>query len=464
MRPSSGGGQTQFDGTREIDPEDIALPEGYRIEAVAQGLTFPTGACFDQEERLHIVESGYCYGEVWTTPRLLRVDDGGKLISVATGERNGPWTGVAFHDGAFFVAEGGVMEGGRILRVEPNGSSRAIVDGLPSFGDHHTDGPAVSRDGWIYFGQGTASNSGVIGEDSEKFGWLKRHPEFHDIPGQDISLSGQNFSTKDFLSGNESDKVRTGAFLPFRTPADTNQTVHGEVKCSGGILRVRPDGSDLQQVAWGFRNPFGVAFSPDGKLYVSDNGYDDRGSRPIWGSPDVLWEVQPGKWYGWPDYSAGEPLTLKKFKPPGKAQPRFLLASHPNTPPKPVVRFAVHSSADGLDFSRSANFGHVSHAFVALLGDEAPAVGKVLHPAGFKIVRVDVQRGLVEDFAVNKGKQNGPASKIGGGGLERPVAVRFNPAGDALYVIDFGVILHDKQGAKPQQGTGVIWRITHQPR
>jgi glucose/arabinose dehydrogenase len=459
IRPSSGGGQTKFDGTREVNVDDVALPTGYRIEVVTEGLTFPTGACFDDQGRLYVVESGYCYGEVWTTPRLLRIEEGGRTVAVATGARNGPWTGVAFHDGAFFVAEGGAMEGGRILRITPDGSVRTIIEGLPSFGDHHTDGPAVSHDGWIYFGQGTASNSGIIGEDNAKFGWLKRQPRFHDVPGQEVTLTGQNFETKNVLTERDDGKVKTGAFVPFGTATEANQKIRGQIKCSGSILRIRPDGSDLQLVAWG-RNPFGLAFSTDGKLYVTDNSYDDRGSRPIWGTADVLWEVKQGVWYGWPDYSAGEPLTMEKFKAPGKPQPQFILALHPNQPPEPIVRFAVHSSADGLDFSRSEKFGHIGHAFVALLGDEAPAVGKMLHPAGFKIVRVDMNRGIAEDFAVNKGKQNGPASKIGGRGLERPVSVRFSPSGDELYVVDFGVILHDKAGAKPQQRTGVIWKIT----
>jgi glucose/arabinose dehydrogenase len=216
----------------------------------------------------------------------------------------------------------------------------------------------------------------------------------------------------------------------------------------------------LQLVAWGFRNPFGLAFAPGGQLYATDNGYDERGSRPIWGAADALWAVKPKFWYGWPDYSAGEPLTMKKFKAPYKPQPEFILASHPNQPPQPAAKFGVHSSADGLDFSRSERFGHVGEAFVALLGDEAPSSGKVLHAVGFKVVRVNVQNGVIEDFAVNRGKHNGPASKIGGGGLERPVAVKFSPAGDALYVIDFGVIIQDKSGAKPKERTGVIWKIT----
>jgi hypothetical protein len=83
-----------------------------------------------------------------------------------------------------------------------------------------------------------------------------------------------------------------------------------------------------------------------------------------------------------------------------------------------------------------------------------------MHPVGYRVVRVDVSNGRIEDFAVNKGRHNGPASKFHKGGFERPVAVRFSPAGDALYVVDFGVMLESKKGSHPQQKTGVLWRIS----
>jgi hypothetical protein len=47
----------------------------------------------------------------------------------------------------------------------------------------------------------------------------------------------------------------------------------------------------LELVAWGFRNPFGLAFASGGALFVTDNGYDDRGSRAVWGTGDYLWDV-----------------------------------------------------------------------------------------------------------------------------------------------------------------------------
>lgn len=69
------------------------------------------------------------------------------------------------------------------------------------------------------------------------------------------------------------------------------------------------------------------------------------------------------------------------------------------------------------------------------------------------------ETGAVEDFAVNKGRKTGPASLVGGGGLERPIAARFSPDGSALYVVDFGVMTMSQSGPSPVRGTGVLWKI-----
>ena len=461
VRPSSGGGQTEFTPPRKVNPADVALPAGYRIEAVATGLTFPTGVAFDEQGVPHVVEAGYSYGEVFTTPRLLRVGQGGALTEVARGEKNGPWTGVAFSNGAFYVAEGGQLQGGRILRVSSDGRITPLVDKLPSYGDHHTNGPAIGRDGHVYFTVGVATNSGVVGPDNFQFGWLKRFPQFHDVPCRDIELAGHNFESPNVLAP-EKGRARTGAFVPFGTETRPGQVVKGQVPCSGAVMRVPASGGKVELIAWGLRNPFGIAFAPNGELYVTENGFDDRGSRPVWGAPDVLWRITPGAWYGWPDHTEGRSVDSEQYKPPGRSPARPLLAKAPGKPPRPVAILGAHASANGFDFSRSAAFGHVGQAFIAEFGDEAPTTGKVLHPVGYRVVRVDVANGRVEEFAANKGDKVGPATKIGGAGLERPVAARFDASGNALYVVDFGVLLQDKQGAKPQAGTGVLWRITRQ--
>ena len=460
MRPSSGGGQTRFDAPRRLVPADVALPAGYTIEVVATGLTFPTGVAFDAAGTPHLVEAGYSYGEVWRTPRLLRIGSDGALSVVASGSDNGPWNGVTFHDGNFYVAEGGQRTGGRILRIDRSGSMTALVEDLPSVGDHHTNGPAIGPDGMLYFGQGTATNSGVVGVDNFEFGWLRRYRDFHDIPCRDVTLTGKNYTTANPLTGDERDRATTGAFSPFGTATSPGQVIRGRVPCNGAILKIPLAGGAPQLVAWGLRNPFGLAFSSRGELFVTDNQYDARGSRPVFGTGDLLWKVEEGKWHGWPERFGTLALhEHDSLAPPGDPRVARLIDPYPNDAVEPAARLGVHSASTGLDFSRSARFGHEGDAFIAQFGDMAPGVGKVLSPVGFKVVRVEVGEGIVHDFAVNRGETNGPASFIGGGGLERPTAVRFDPSGESLYVVDFGVMTVGPQGPEPRPETGVLWRI-----
>jgi len=448
VRPPAGG--HDIAAPRTADIENVRLPAGYRIEVVASTLTFPSGVTFDDIGEPFVVEAGLSHGERFVPPRLVRVAPDGTTTQVAAG-KNGPWNGVTFARGSFFVAEGGEKEGGRILRIDRDGTTKTLIEGLPSFGDHHTTGPVVGPDGFVYFGQGTATNSGVVEKDAQ-------HPEFHDVPCRDVTLAGVNFDSAD--PGKPEAHVTTGAFLPFGQRGEKGQVIPGRVPCSGAILKVPIDGGAAQLVAWGLRNPFGLAFAPDGRLFVTENGPAVRGSRPIWGAADYLWEIQNGSWYGWPDFLGGEPVNKKRFAVPGKEAPAFLLDHAPGTPPMPNAYFGVASSSSGLDFSRNAAFGHQGHAFVAQFGDAESTTAKA--PVGFKVVRVDPKTGVIADFAVNAGDKSGPASKVGGNGLERPVACRFDPKGTALYVVDYGVMSVTDKGLTPMESTGVLWKITRE--
>jgi glucose/arabinose dehydrogenase len=456
--PSKGGGQlSQQPEGRTPNPADVLLPEGYTISLAAQGLNFPTAAALDDAGRLYVIESGYSYGELFLTPKLLRIEPDGRSTLIAEGDKNGPWTGISWHQGNFYIAEGGQLQGGKILRVDPQGSISTLIEGLPSLGDHHTNGPVI-KDGYLYFGQGTATNSAVVGQDNADFGWLKRFPQFHDIPCEDIVLMGQNFTTPNLLLSSTAGTVSTGAYVPFGESTSKGQVIRGALPCNGSIMRMPLEGGELELVAWGLRNPYGLALSPEGDLYVTENSYDVRGSRPVWGMGDVLWKIEQGSWYGWPDFGGGIPL--EKHEVPGKSDPKPLLERHPQKPPRPVVNLGVHSSSNGFAFSNSAAFGHAGDAFIAQFGDMAPAIGKVWHPVGYKVVKVNTQNGTVEDFVANRGKRGGPASWLGHGGLERPISVSFSPDGNSMYIVDFGIMTMEGKNPSPKQHTGVIWKVT----
>ncbi|MGG1663637.1 hypothetical protein [Brevibacillus sp. NRS-1366] len=135
----------------------------------------------------------------------------------------------------------------------------------------------------IYFGQGTATNSGVVGQDNS---WVKNDPQFHDFPGAPITLRGHNFQTQNlfltvytdqaFPSENPLNKINpkeqvvTGAFHPFGTSGSSGEMFKGRLMANGVIYRANPDG---RMDKYGPERPIAVRFSPDGEsLYVLDFG------------------------------------------------------------------------------------------------------------------------------------------------------------------------------------------------
>lgn len=461
IMPTDGGGMIdRIPEQRAPEAADVLVPDGWRVEVVATGLHLPTSVAFDDDGGVYVLEAGYSYGELFATPRIVRVRADGGLSTVAEGAHP-PWNGFVWHDGGFLVAQGGEVGGGRIVRFDPDGEATVLVDDLPSLGDHHTNGPVVGPDGFVYFGQGTATNSGVVGPDNADFGWLLRHPDFHDTPCEDIVLAGVNYPSPDVLTEGSKQTVWTGAYVPFGTPTQPQQVIKGSNRCNGAVLRIPAAGGEPEVVAWGLRNPFGLAFAPDGTLYATDNAYDERGSRPVFGTADYMRRIEPGSWHGWPDYAGAMPLDDERWAPRGEDAPVRLLARTPGTPPEPVAKFGVHASANGFDFAPSDEWGGQNVVYVALFGDMAPNVGKVLAPVGFRVVRVDVSTGEITDFVANEGDTVGPATWVGNQGIERPVDARFGPDG-ALYVVDFGILAMNEQGANPVPRTGVLWRVSRE--
>ncbi len=436
-----------------LNPGDVFLENGFSLEPVAAGLTYPTSMAFDDHGNLYVAESGYSYGPAKAEGlgRILLLDRDGAMTEVASGFRP-PLTGVTYFDGALYVAEGAFP--GRITRLCPNGSRETLVDGLRSGGDHFTGDIAFGPNGKMYFGVGTFTNSAVVGVDNFLFGWLPDMPAQHDLPARPYVLRGVNYTSANPFTLDQPvpGLAVTGAFKPFGVPSCPGEVIPGTLFANGVVYEANPDGSRLRIVADGFRNPFGLRFSPEGKLYATDQGYDGRGSRPIEGAPDVMWEIHEGGWYGWPDYAAGIPVACW-HRGPG-IPPEPVLACHPPLAGPPVLLLEGHSASTKFDFSTNPRFGHVGEAFIAQLGSGAPVTGMPRGAPGYRVVRADLRTGQVHDFLVSL------KPVYGGTGPQRPVDVKFNPDGDALYVLDFGALSGNLAGAIPYAQSGMLWRVT----
>lgn len=443
-------------GRRGHRPTDILLPAGFRAELVATGFDAPVMTTFGPDRAAYIVESGH---KVDAPPRIRRVDvTTGAVTTVhefidPARSETGAVTGAVWHGDALFVTDTD-----RVLRLDTAGRATVIVEGLPGRGDHQANHPAIGPDGRLYFGVGSVTNAGVVGSDNAAYGWLKAAPDARDVPAKDVVLSGRNYEDRDVL-GDLGRTVRTGAFVPFGTETTAGQVIPGNVKASGTILRCDPDGSDLQVVAWGLRNPYGLAFGADGALYATEHGMDNRGERQIVGDFDDLYRIEEGRWYGWPDFASGIRLDDERWGTGGKGREPVLAEFPEPQPPMPLVSFRPHTGANGVAISPGGSFGFGGQAFVALFGDLAPiTTPRLAVPEGFKVVRVDLDRREIVDFAVNR--IGGPASKLPHEGFERPSHCAFGPDG-SLYVTDFGEIdiAPERAGIRIQAGSGTLWRI-----
>ncbi len=433
---------------KEANPEAIKVEEGYKIEAVVNNLSVPTTAIFDGSNLL-IAESGW---KDTAKPRILKVSlTDGKVETLAQEGLEGPVTGLLLVDDKLYVSHKGrvsIVEGGKL---------RDIVTGLPSNGDHQNNNLVLGKDGKIYMGQGTKTNSGVVGPDNFLFGWLDKYPQEYEVPCKDITLRGVNFETENILTRDiKDDKVITGAYKPYGISSQVGEIIKGNNKCGGSIVRFNPDGSNFELVAWGLRNPYGLEIDKDGQLWATYHGADVRGSRNIYNDPDYLVKVEQGAWYGWPEFFDGKPVTESRFKDPTKPQPEFLWRDHPQLT-LPYLTFDSHSAANGIAISNGGKFGYGGEMFVAMFGSYSVATaGTDIRLPGYKIVKINLQTKEVKDFAYNK--LFGPAYINKQGGLDHLSNVVFGPD-DALYVVDWGATAVVEQGIKYEPGTGVVWRI-----
>lgn len=460
------------------------VPPGYRVEVVVGDLNYPTSIAFDDRGSLYIAEAGYAYGDPVAPARILRVSPGGEM-HIAADQLGGPINDILWHQGRLYISHFR-----KISALEPDGTVRDLVTDLPASGGHQNNQMAVGPDGKLYFGMGTVTNSGVVGLDNAyPFMSLLLWPDLHDVPAKDIRLRGETFLTPQpnnvmarqgslvslwsnlnyamaslFSRDRDSSMlVRTGAFQPFGVSGQ--EVVRGQVKASGTILRMNPDGSGLEVYAWGLRNPYGLAWGPDGRLYAADNGYDERGSRPIANAEDNIWVIREDAWYGWPDYSSGIPVTDPRFRSERGPAPEFLMAEHPPVE-EPFLTRPQHAGVTKLDFSRSAAFGFQGQMFLGEFGAGIPITGAEETQAGHQVVRIDPATGRAETFFTARPAALGPpgAEYIATAGPTHPVGVRFSPDGAALYVADIGALAPFLAGAGPFPrafpGTGAIWRIT----
>lgn len=220
---------------------------------------------------------------------------------------------------------------------------KVIINDLPNYGDYNESLIKIVGDD-LYITIGAATNSGVVGPDNM---WTTVYPFFFDLSPRNISLKGTTFGTE-----------KTGAFVPYKTKNLKGQLIPAHFPGNGTIITYSLKSSTTENFAWGIRNIKGMDFNSEGKLIASVGGIENRGLRPLSGDVDYLYEIKKGIWYGWPDYSGGDPVNSPRFKGENKNKIDFLLDNHPSSnPPAPIYQHKSLSALSILTVDSKAQVG-----------------------------------------------------------------------------------------------------------
>ncbi|WP_050607036.1 hypothetical protein [Clostridium niameyense] len=201
---------------------------------------------------------------------------------------------------------------------------KVIVEDIPNLGDYPHSLIKIKND-YLFVTIGSATNSSVVGSDNL---WLKKTPFFCDVSPKRLVLSGLNFGDK-----------KTAPFSSYGTRNIRGQVVPEHFPGNSSIVIYNLKTGNTETFAYGIRNFKGIDFNSKGKVIVSIGGMEDRGDRPVKGDTDYIYEISKDRWYGFPDYSGGDPVTSPRFKGKNNKPLSFVLDKHPSTnPPAPLYQ------------------------------------------------------------------------------------------------------------------------------
>ena len=160
-------------------------------------------------------------------------------------------------------------------------------------------------------------------------------------------------------------------------------TDHGPIqaKWESSILRMNPDGSDLEVFATGFTNPSDLTFAPNGDLFTVDNAPQQLDMTLRYLPPEELDHVRQGRDYGFPN-------AFGKILPAG------------NTSEPAITEFFPFTFSAGLVYYGVTQFPPAfrNGVFVAQLGTNAETGSNQGHSVIFVPLRPTADGTYTGDF------------------------------------------------------------------
>jgi len=190
------------------------------------------------------------------------------------------------------------------------------------------------KDDKLYFAIGSNTNDGIVNKKGEAF----------EIPTNNWILVGDNYG-----------EAKTGAFSPYSISSEKGQTVEGKVLGNAAIITYDLKTEELSLFSHGIRNIAGWDISSEDKIIAIVGGMLDTTVRGIKNDKDYIYEINGDRWYGWPDYSGGDPISSPRFT---DGEPhKFLIKNHiSNNPDAPIYQYKDVAALNGLAIDKEGKY------------------------------------------------------------------------------------------------------------
>ncbi|MGN0144817.1 MAG: hypothetical protein ACI398_07530 [Clostridium sp.] len=282
----------------------------------------------------------------------------------------------------------------RIYRYDLDTSENKIILEYIPYRGKYLDRKLIVKDSKILLAIGSATNSGVADKNGES--------ELNDIP---YDISPINIT----LNGNNYGKDKTGAFMPYGNSSLKGQKIECKKIANGSIVEIDPETNGISLFACGIRNITGWSLDSDNNLICIVGGMEDIGSRPVKRDFDYLYKIDKNTWYGWPDFSGGDPIDSPRFKG-DKAITRII-----ENPPNKIVAGPLFQfdNVNSIKYLAIDSQGEIFDRDTGVYYDK----------------RNNMISSINKNFVVNK------LLKLKDGSIVKEIRIK----GDAIYILDSGI-------------------------
>ncbi|MEQ8154538.1 MAG: hypothetical protein ABRQ25_06605 [Clostridiaceae bacterium] len=294
----------------------MSLADGYAYGMVYKGQTEAVAICEDEDNNIYEAAKD----------RIIKIGTDGIEECIMRDSRMNILSIAYCNERLYFISGNFLYE----LKIIDK-SMKMLMNNIPSVGSDKECRLLVSGER-LYIAIGSVSDSGIASKG-----------DTYDVLPADVVLSGVNY-------GN------TGAFVPYGTLTAKKQIIKGGFPGNASVIYYDLKSGNKGLYAWGLKNVTGLDSDSKGLIFACEEGMKASGARPVYGDTDYIYTIEEGVWYGWPDFSGGDPVNSSKFSEKNLEKTKMILEKHPgNNPPAPFFQSSTLSGLRGLAVDKNGD-------------------------------------------------------------------------------------------------------------